>query len=174
MAYYANGGGQVVLKDGVKAPIDVWKMLCQDFSEVADSPDGGIYLTFEENKYHDDEVRESMGKLAPFVTSGNVEFTGEDGEQWRFHFWNGTVQYQTGRVVYEPETPDERNQEKMALLCDSIEAFEEMLDEKGIVIPNEEKDEDQDSSNIYGSDYGDLESRIEEILIKYELLKEEK
>ncbi len=53
-----------------------------------------------------------------------------------------------------------------------IEAFEDFLEEKGVYVDNPEKaeaissGEDPDSiSEIYGSDYGDLESAIEHILI---------
>lgn len=45
-----------------------------------------------------------------------------------------------------------------------IEKFEDFLDEKGIVIPNSEKDEDDSASNIYGSDYYKLEDEIIEII----------
>lgn len=43
---------------------------------------------------------------------------------------------------------------------DVIELFEEFLDDKGIVIPNEEKAEDPGASNIYGTDYGDLQWQL--------------
>lgn len=51
------------------------------------------------------------------------------------------------------------------LLMEIIEVFEDFLDEKGIEIPNEEKDEDPDgASNIYGTDYGNLEENIADVL----------
>ena len=50
---------------------------------------------------------------------------------------------------------------------DIIELFEDFLEEKGIVIDNDEKLEDEDASNIYGTDYGYLQSGIEEILTWY-------
>jgi hypothetical protein len=63
---------------------------------------------------------------------------------------------------------------RLEMLCDIIEVFEDFLDEKGIVIPNDEKDQDPDASNIYGTDYGNLESRLESLLISFGLMKEEK
>lgn len=45
-----------------------------------------------------------------------------------------------------------------------IEVFEDLLEEKGIDIPNEEKEESEDPAIIYGTDYGELQSGIEEIL----------
>ncbi len=54
---------------------------------------------------------------------------------------------------------------------DIIEAFEDFLDEKGITVPNDDKEraiadgEDPASiCNIYGTDFGDLYYTIEEIL----------
>lgn len=45
-----------------------------------------------------------------------------------------------------------------------IEMFEEFLEERGIDVPNDEKDEDPDASTIYGTDYGELEDTITEFL----------
>lgn len=53
---------------------------------------------------------------------------------------------------------------------DIVELFEDFLAEKGIIIENEEKLEDDDASNIYGTDYGYLESGIEEILINHGII----
>lgn len=106
MGYYANGGGQVMLRKDelgtpVKLPDDLLKMLGEDFSEVADSPDGGLWLTHEYNKYHSDDVEQSMEALASYVTSGDVEFAGEDDCHWRFHFENGEVEEQSGEITYK-------------------------------------------------------------------------
>lgn len=63
--------------------------------------------------------------------------------------------------------------ERLELLCAIIEAFEEFLDEKGIVIENEEKKQSPDPSNIYGEDYFILESRIGNILEDWDLIPPE-
>ena len=65
------------------------------------------------------------------------------------------------------------HEERLTLLGAIIERFEDPLDERGIVIQNPEKDGDDDASNIYGTDYGELESAIESELIYYGLLKKE-
>ena len=68
--------------------------------------------------------------------------------------------------------PTDDNTERLETICDFIECFEDFLDEKGIVIPNDEKDQNPESaSNIYGTDYGILSDRIEELLIRYGVLK---
>ena len=51
-----------------------------------------------------------------------------------------------------------------------IDLFEDFLEEKGIVIPNPEKDDDEDPAIIYGSDYGVLQDGIEEALKNWRLL----
>ena len=70
---------------------------------------------------------------------------------------------------------------RLEMLCEIIEEFEDFLEEKGITIENEDKQqaiadgEDPESiSTIYGGDYGRLECAIEDILIAYDLLEEEK
>ena len=72
----------------------------------------------------------------------------------------------------KPE-PMDPNSERLETICDFIEVFEEFLDEKGIVIPNDEKKQDPDASNIYGTDYGVLSDMLEPLLIRYGVLKEE-
>lgn len=66
------------------------------------------------------------------------------------------------------------NQKRLELMCSIIEAFEDFLEEKGIVIPNDEKEQSPDSaSNIYGTDYGNLSQDIEDILTNYGLLEDQ-
>lgn len=57
-----------------------------------------------------------------------------------------------------------------------IEAFESFLDKRNIILQNEEKEdaikevEDADEiANIYGSDYGELQTEIEYILNKWNI-----
>ena len=45
-----------------------------------------------------------------------------------------------------------------------IAEFEELLNEKGISIPCEDREGEPDEARIYGSDYYDLENKITEIL----------
>lgn len=71
-----------------------------------------------------------------------------------------------------PETDSHtRRLEDLALI---IETFEDFLEEKGIDIPNPERDEDPCGSLIYGTDYGILSDRLESLLIDLGYMKEEK
>ena len=62
--------------------------------------------------------------------------------------------------------------EYLSLMERLVEAVEDFLDEKGITIDNPEKEENPDASNIYGSDYYDLEERFGSILKDCELIEE--
>lgn len=49
-----------------------------------------------------------------------------------------------------------------------IECFEELLDEKEIDIPSEDREGDDGEARIYGSEYYELEEKILYLLDKYE------
>ena len=48
-----------------------------------------------------------------------------------------------------------------------LDIFEDMLDEKGIMIPDDEREGDEDEACIYGDTYYSLEDEITELLDKY-------
>lgn len=54
-------------------------------------------------------------------------------------------------------------------LTSIIETFEAFLDEKGIVVPNEDRDRDapDGGSNIYGMDFGGLMCDIRDVCSDY-------
>lgn len=62
------------------------------------------------------------------------------------------------------------NSERLETIAQFIDIFDDFLDEKGVDIPNDERDEDPCASNIYGTDYGILSDRIESLLIRYGVL----
>ena len=71
------------------------------------------------------------------------------------------------------------NDDLPELVGQIIDVFEDFLDSKGIKLPNDEKDEaiydgeDHDGiANIYGTDYGQLQDGIENILMNWELAEE--
>ena len=66
---------------------------------------------------------------------------------------------------YKPT--EEEDSRPIGLIVDILEAFESFLEEKGIDVPNTEKDDDPEASTIYGSDYGNLCDEIEAILKSY-------
>lgn len=81
----------------------------------------------------------------------------------------------TNRLNEDPTKvpPKDPHEERMELLASIVEVFEDFLDERGIVIPNEDKEQDEDASNIYGYDFAELSDRVEEVLIDNGLLEQE-
>ena len=64
--------------------------------------------------------------------------------------------------------------ERLETLSLFIELFEDFLEKRGIDVPNDEKDQDPEgASTIYGSDYGELESGIEDLLIRLGMIDKE-
>lgn len=55
-----------------------------------------------------------------------------------------------------------------------IDVFEDFLEEKGINISNDEKDETDNPAILYGSDYALLESEIMDILVNWDIHHSEK
>lgn len=48
-----------------------------------------------------------------------------------------------------------------------VDVFEDFLEEKGIIIANDEKDGDEDDAIIYGSDYDEIADGIREIISRW-------
>jgi len=61
--------------------------------------------------------------------------------------------------------------ERLEIIAPIIEIFEDFLDDKGIVIENDEKEQSESPSNIYGTDWGNLCDRIEAYLINLGVLE---
>ena len=64
----------------------------------------------------------------------------------------------------EDERDTLRMQSNKELAADIIDEFEELLREKDIMLPNEDRENNEDEACIYGGDYYDLEDRIIELL----------
>lgn len=58
-------------------------------------------------------------------------------------------------------------QKERQFALDLIEMFEDFLESKGIVIENEEKEDNNNASNIYGGDYCCLEEGVYDLLEIY-------
>lgn len=52
----------------------------------------------------------------------------------------------------------------MKLAQEILEIFEKYLEEKGIIINNSEREEDENAALIYGTEYGNLEYLINEMI----------
>lgn len=59
------------------------------------------------------------------------------------------------------------------LAVEIIDVFENYLDEKGIVIDNPEKEGVDDPANIFGDEYGNLETEVNKVLIRWKIITKE-
>lgn len=51
-----------------------------------------------------------------------------------------------------------------------IDIFEDFLEDRGIQLQNDERDEDPDAAIIYGTDYCELHSEIEAMMVAWGVL----
>ena len=56
---------------------------------------------------------------------------------------------------------------KAEFVSQVIEIFESFLDDRNIVLDNYEKEDDEDAANIYGSDYGELQTGLEDLIDRW-------
>ena len=52
-----------------------------------------------------------------------------------------------------------------------IDIFEDFLEARSVKIDNKERNSDPDAAIIYGTDYGELQSDIESMLINWDLIE---
>ena len=63
-----------------------------------------------------------------------------------------------------------REQERAEFLGQIIDIFEDFLESKGIDLDNPEKAQSEGPAIIYGSDYGDLQESLEEMMAAWNIL----
>lgn len=95
-----------------------------------------------------------------------------------FHYYHPDLSLRVDMEDTYPTGPDGSDTDRLETIADFIETFEEFLEERGIDVPNPEKadavrdgSDPESISTIYGSDYGNLSDRIEELLTRYGVLK---
>lgn len=70
-----------------------------------------------------------------------------------------------------PGPDQDDNSSRLETIATFIDAFEDFLEFKGVDIKNPERDDDPCASLIYGTDYAVLSDKIEDLLIRYGVLK---
>ena len=82
------------------------------------------------------------------------------------------------KFMPQPRTTPVVLEEEAEFIGQIIDTFEDFLDEKGIVIPNEDRDSDEEldpenSANIYGEDYDYLSQELRKILTNWKIIQNE-
>ena len=94
MGYYANGSGNVELRDSEFKEI-VKNVLSDTFETfTSGSPNDLTVSVFIDDKYYKDSVLETLEKIAPYISEGEIEYHGEDEAAWRFVFTQETKQWE--------------------------------------------------------------------------------
>lgn len=178
MGYYADVDGYIqfynpLTNERKEKLIDLLERSWYECT-IADDNMSVSFFSGEKYYYETDTMLNTIAENFSIKT-GSVECHGEDGANWRFQYVNGTphgtfVEY-TGRVVYDDEVPVGEN-DTGEFIGQIIDVFEDFLDEKGIVIPNEDKEQSgEDAANIYGMDYGMIQSQIEGIMRRWNIIR---
>ena len=171
MGYCAYGYGQIYprnngIPDGALAELDDMDEFYVVRYDIVHDGNDEWFLQHEDN-FHSDSAAEYLNKLAPYLESGEVDMTGDDDAHWKYVFSKGGWAEYRGHVVYDDEVrprPNIGEDKKLEFIGGIIEAVEQFLDEKGIVIENPDKEQSENPSNIYGCDYGDMECKIGAVL----------
>ena len=110
MGYYASASGSATIIDGKKAELE--KILEDKYGKYAqhcsldydffEDKDGDNIEITDSEKYHEEDTMEFLKAIAPYITEGCLDYSGEDDCIWRFVFnpetkkWkeeNATIDY---------------------------------------------------------------------------------
>lgn len=179
MGYYADVSGYIDFMN----PLPQEKMnrvvsiLEQEYYVSVMSGNIGVDF-YADDKYYR-ETQEMLDDIAKefLIKEGNVECHGEDDEHWCFRFerdassMHGKFVEYAGKIVYGYER-QVMEDSRMEFVGQLIDVFEDFLDEKKIVIPNEDKEQSGDdcAANIYGMDYGIIQNGIEAVLRNWNII----
>ena len=73
--------------------------------EVSDNEDGDLLISCYDNKTGQEDV--FFAAAAPFIEEGEYDWTGEDGEFWRWEFRDGKMFLLSGQRIYTHSAPVE-------------------------------------------------------------------
>lgn len=90
MGFYASASGDATIKEGMKEILE--KVLDEKYGENGrncsldyDFDDNRIDI-YDSEKYHEEDTEEFLDTIAPYITEGALNYSGEDDCIWRFVF----------------------------------------------------------------------------------------
>ncbi len=133
-------------------------------------------LDFDHEKFLMD-----LTSLSGIIQKGEIRFTGENSailreERFRYLFMPESKEWkrENAEWVFPSDAKLKlTHSERMEFFGLFADVFEDFLDEKGVEIPNPEKEDDDNAAILYGTDYDQIVSGIEGILISYGVLEKE-
>ena len=103
MGYVAYGSGSVTLKDEVDMETVLNILNKEDnFGNSDESGMEGVIEVRYDGNWHEEEVREVLTEIIPYITEGCIDYEGDENCYWRYQFdaklqqWNelfGTITY---------------------------------------------------------------------------------
>lgn len=131
------------------------------------------------------EIFKDNEKRNNYLTLSKKEFldkypiiTETDYDELRQSIYNMDLKDYVKHFMPNPKHIPVTREDEPEFIGQFIDIFEDFLDEKGIVIPNQKRDfeedlEPEESANIYGEDYDFLEQEIKKVLIRWEIIANE-
>lgn len=131
------------------------------------------------------EIFNNNEKRNDYLTLSKKEFldkypaiTKTDYDELRQSIYNMDLKDYVKHFMPNPKHIPVTREDEPEFIGQFIDIFEDFLDEKGIVIPNQKRDfeedlEPEESANIYGEDYDFLEQEIKKVLIRWEIIANE-
>lgn len=178
MGYYASGSGDIVFARTLteaefKDVEDILKYWFQDIYWNSNDTGKRSVSVSCYDKYSEECLTDLMKIKVP-IKEGDVYFTGEDNEIWKYVYSIENGWQEIGsRTIFEDE-PFIRQNDRAEFVGQIIDIFEDFLESKGIDIPNEDKDQSENPAIIYGMDYGELQSAIESMMQHWGILRADK
>ena len=184
MGYYANWEGSFEFKE--KPQEEQIKILKREFCSIyvyepKYSPDKKWSVgVCGSGDYSEADIYDALEKLTPFITAGEIKFSGDDDIHWKIELNDGNWNESSGNLIYSKDEalskyPPVDDDERCEFIGQIIDIFEDFLEEKGIEIPNPERpaDDEENGAIIYGSDYGILQDDLEQMMRAWKILKED-
>lgn len=121
MGYSASGSGSVTLKKGISADamitlLDQVRKAAGNVIEIDSFKNNDkVIVSFygSDDHWYNEDTMDFLKALAPFISEGSAEYTGEDNCNWRYRFitdkqeWieeNGAVYYSDEDMIKELES----------------------------------------------------------------------
>ena len=93
------------MPEDLRTLVDTKAVFAELGFEVSDNEDGDLLISCYDNKTGQEDV--FFAAAAPFIEEGEYDWTGEDGEFWRWEFRDGKMFLLSGQRIYTHSAPVE-------------------------------------------------------------------
>jgi len=93
------------MPEDLRTLVDTKAVFAELGFEVNENEDGDLLISCYDNKSGQEDV--FFAAAAPFIEDGEYEWTGEDGDFWKWQFRDGKMFLLSGQRIYDHATPIE-------------------------------------------------------------------